>query len=217
MSHSLSDLLNLYDASASLERAHTIPAPWYLDRRIEQAEREEVFGANWIAVGRIDQVAVEGQFFTVEIAGEPLVVVRGSDRELRAFFNVCRHHAAAVANVPCGTVEHLRCPYHGWTYGLDGSLKGAPEFAGVCNFDRGANGLLPVRVGVWEQFIFITLDAGASALMTSLGDLPGRVATLGLDDLLFSLARHTHWNATGRFTWTTISTADTTCRICTKA
>jgi choline monooxygenase len=191
MSQSLADLLDLYDASASLEEAFTIPAPWYLDRSIEQAEREEVFGANWIAVGRIDQVVAEGQFFTVEIAGEPLVVVRGSDGKLRAFFNVCRHHAAAVANVPCGTVQHLRCPYHGWTYGLDGLLKGAPEFAGVCNFDRGANGLVPVRVETWEQFVFITLNPGAAALTASLGDLPGRVATLGVGNLHF-FARKTY-------------------------
>ena len=85
MTQSLAELLDLYNAAAPLEDAYTIPAPWYLDRRIEQAEREEVFGANWIAVGRIDQVAVDGQFFTVEIGGEPLVVVRGSDGELRAF------------------------------------------------------------------------------------------------------------------------------------
>jgi choline monooxygenase len=96
-----------------------------------------------------------------------------------------------VANVPCGTVQHLRCPYHGWTYGLDGSLKGAPEFAGVRNFDRGANGLVPVRVETWEQFIFVTLDPGAAALMTFLGDLPDRVATLGLADLHF-FARKTY-------------------------
>ena len=60
----------------------------------------------------------------------------GQDGQLRAFYNVCRHHAAAVANVPCGHAQHLRCPYHGWNYGLDGTLKGTPEFAGVCNFDR---------------------------------------------------------------------------------
>jgi choline monooxygenase len=191
MNQSLAELLNLYDASASLEEAYTIPAPWYVDPRIEQAEREVVFGANWIAVGRVDQVALEGQFFTVEIAGEPLVVVRGSDGELRAFFNVCRHHAAAVANVPCGTVQHLRCPYHGWNYGLDGALKGAPEFVGVRNFDRGANGLVPVRVETWEQFIFVALDPGAAALMTFLGDLPARVATLNLTDLHF-FARRTY-------------------------
>ena len=81
----LDELLDLYNADAPLEEAYTIPAPWYLDERIEQAEREQVFGRNWIAVGRLDQVAAEGQFFTVEIAGEPLVVVRGADGELRAF------------------------------------------------------------------------------------------------------------------------------------
>ncbi len=191
MSQSLAELLDLYNAAAPLEEAHTIPAPWYLDPRIEQAEREQVFGANWIAVGRLDQVAADGQFFTVEIAGEPLVIVRGSDGQLRAFFNVCRHHAAAVANVPCGTVQHLRCPYHGWTYGLDGSLKGAPEFAGVCNFDRSANSLVPVRVETWEQFIFVTLDPSAPPLPAHLGNLPARIAPLRLSNLHF-FARKTY-------------------------
>ncbi len=191
MTESFVDLLDLYKSDALLEEAYTIPAPWYLDARIEEAEREQVFGRNWIAVGRLDQVAAEGQFFTVEVAGEPIVVVRGSDGELRAFYNVCRHHAAAVANVPCGTVQHLRCPYHGWTYGLDGSLKGAPEFAGVCNFDRAANGLVPVRVGVWEQFVFIALAGSAPDLAGSLGDLPERIAPLRIGDLRF-FARKTY-------------------------
>jgi choline monooxygenase len=185
VSRTLNELLNLYNAEAPLEEAYTIPAPWYLDERIENAEREQVFGRNWIAVGRLDQVASEGQFFTVEIAGEPLVIVRGADGELRGFYNVCRHHAAAVANIACGTVQHLRCPYHGWTYGLDGALKGAPEFAGVCNFDRAANGLVPVRVATWEQFVFVTLDADAPELKVSLGDLPARVAPLKIGDLNF--------------------------------
>lgn len=185
MERSLTEVLDLYNATAPLEEAYTIPAPWYLDARVEQAEREQVFGRNWIAVGRADQVAAEGQFFTIEIAGEPIVVVRGSDGELRAFLNVCRHHAAAVANVPCGTVQHLRCPYHGWTYGLDGTLKGTPEFAGVCNFDRAANGLVPVRVAAWEHFVFVSLDEDAPALEQSLGDLPQRVAPLALSKLHF--------------------------------
>ena len=185
MDKSLADLLNQYDAGAALEEAYTIPASWYVEERMEQAERGNVFGCNWIAVGRLDQVQKEGQFFTVEVAGEPLVVVRGADGELRAFYNVCRHHAAAVANVPCGTVQHLRCPYHGWTYGLDGTLKGAPEFAGVCNFDRAANGLVPVRVGMWEQFVFISLDEKALELKEWLGDLPERVAPLAIGSLNF--------------------------------
>src|SRR5215469_6056168 len=181
----LPDLLALYDSGAPLEYASTIPAGWYLDERLAKLERDRVFGRNWIAVGRADQVAGTGQFFTVEVAGEPLVVVRGSDGELRAFFNVCRHHAAAVMTVPCGTAQHLRCPYHGWTYGLDGSLKGAPEFAGVCNFDRAANGLVPVRVAMWEQFVFVTLSEQAPPLRDFLGDLPEGAAPLGLSGLHF--------------------------------
>jgi choline monooxygenase len=190
-------LLSLYDAGAPLERACTIPAAWYLDEPIAKLERERVFGGNWIAVGRADQVAVPGQFFTVELAGEPLVIVHGDDGQLRGFYNVCRHHAAAVATVPSGTAQHLRCPYHGWTYGLDGTLKGAPDFAGVCNFDRAANGLIPVRVAIWERFVFVTLSDNAAPLMDFLGDLPERVASLGLGRLHFfdrkTYTLHCNW------------------------
>jgi choline monooxygenase len=185
MNASISELLGLYNPEAPLEEAYTIPAAWYLDQRIESLERERVFGGNWIAVGRADQVATPGQFFTLELAGEPLVIVRGIEGELRAFYNVCRHHAAAVANLPCGIVQHLRCPYHGWTYALDGSLKGAPEFGGVCNFDRAANGLVPVRVAIWEQFVFVTLDAATPAIDKVLSDLPARVEPLSLSKIPF--------------------------------
>jgi choline monooxygenase len=182
MSSSLENILALYDQDAPLEMAYTIPAPWYIDQRIAALEREKVFGNNWIAVGRMDQVAAPGQFFTVDLAGEPLIVVRGADNVLRAFYNVCRHHAAAVATVPCGVAQHLRCPYHGWTYGLDGSLKGAPEFAGVCNFERADNGLVPVNVSIWESFVFVHLGQEPPSLASFLGDLPQRV---GLGSLPF--------------------------------
>jgi choline monooxygenase len=185
MTEPLAAILDLYNADAPLEEAFTIPASWYLDERIVELERDRVFAANWIAVGRADQVAAPGEFFTVEIAGEPLVVVRGTDNQLRAFFNVCRHHAAVVVTTPCGTAQHLRCPYHGWTYGLDGALKGAPEFAGVCNFDRAQNGLVPARVAVWEQFVLVTLSQSTPSLETFLGDLPARTAPLQLRDIHF--------------------------------
>ncbi len=180
MNESLDDVLALYDEEAPLEYAYTIPAAWYLDERIGRLERDQVFGSNWIAVGRADQVAGTGQFFTVDLAGEPLVVVRGADDQLRAFYNVCRHHAAAVATAPSGVAQHLRCPYHGWTYGLDGSLKGAPEFAGVCNFDRAANGLVPVLAASWENFIFVNLNQEAPPLESYLGDLAQRISVSGL-------------------------------------
>jgi choline monooxygenase len=180
MSDSLSGLLALYDEAAPLEYAYTIPAAWYVDERIERLERDQVFGNNWIAVGRVDQAAEAGQFFTFDLAGEPLIVVRGADQQLRAFYNVCRHHAAAVATAPCGVAQHLRCPYHGWTYGLDGSLKGTPEFTGVCNFDREANGLVPVQVATWEKFIFVNLNPEAPPLESQLDDLPQRISVAGL-------------------------------------
>jgi choline monooxygenase len=180
MSDSLSGLLALYDEAAPLEYAYTIPAAWYVDERIERLECDQVFGNNWIAVGRVDQAAEAGQFFTFDLAGEPLIVVRGADQQLRAFYNVCRHHAAAVATAPFGVAQHLRCPYHGWTYGLDGSLKGTPEFTGVCNFDREANGLVPVQAATWEKFIFVNLNPEAAPLESQLDDLPQRISVAGL-------------------------------------
>ncbi|MGA7318229.1 MAG: aromatic ring-hydroxylating dioxygenase subunit alpha [Silvibacterium sp.] len=185
MTVTIADVLSSYNDRALLEEAFTIPAPWYFDPRIGDLERDRVFGGNWIAVGRSNQVEKAGQFFTVNLVGEPLVAVRGSDGVLRGFYNVCRHHAAAVAITECGIAQNLRCPYHGWTYGLDGSLKGAPEFAGVCNFDRAVNGLVPVRIAEWEQFVFVTLDEQAPSLETTLGDLPARLAPLGISRLNF--------------------------------
>jgi choline monooxygenase len=181
---SLADLVHAYDPGAPLERASTIPAAWYLDGRVLDLERRTVFARSWQVVARSDQVAAPGQFVSAETAdGEPIVVVRGEDGVLRAFFNVCRHHAAAVVTAPEGSAHLLRCPYHGWTYGLGGELKGTPDFAGVCDFDRAANGLVPVPVGVWESWILVGVDAGAP-LDTCLGaDLIARVAPLGLPAL----------------------------------
>jgi choline monooxygenase len=185
MTASVTDVLALYNQNAPLEEAYTIPAAWYVDDRIARIEHDKVFGGNWIAVGRMDQVAGPGHFFTFDLDGEPLIVVRGADQVVRAFYNVCRHHAAAVATEPCGVAQHLRCPYHGWTYGLDGSLKGTPEFTGVCNFDRAANGLVPIRVAMWEGFIFVNLVEQGPTLEQFLGDLAQRVAPLAIAKLPF--------------------------------
>jgi choline monooxygenase len=180
MQRTVHDLLNLYNPSDRLERAFTIPAPWYRDPRIEELERASVFSATWQVVGRLDQVCEKCQFFTADVAGEPIVVVRGDDAQLRAFYNVCRHHAAAVVPEAAGCAKQFRCPYHGWTYGIDGTLKGMVEFDGVCNFDRADNGLEPIRVDVWENFVFVNLDGSAVPLHTFLGAVPDIVAPLEL-------------------------------------
>ena len=189
MNADLDRLLKAYDREAPLAQASTIPAQWYTDAGIARLERERVFGRVWQMAGRLDQVERAGQFFTIDIAGEPLVVVRGADGGLRGFFNVCRHHAAAVATAEGGTAQIFRCPYHGWTYGLDGSLKGTPDFAGVCDFDRAANGLVPVRVAVWESFVFVCLAPDGPGLEESLGNLRERFAVLNLSGLKFHTRR----------------------------
>jgi choline monooxygenase len=197
MDKSVDSILALYDDTAPLEEAHTIPAPWYLDPAIDRLEQQRVFQANWQAIGRTDQVAHPGDYFTAELAGEPILAVRGTDGQLRAFYNVCRHHAAAVATAACGHAQSFRCPYHGWNYALDGSLKGTPEFAGVCNFDRSANGLAPVAVETWENFVFVNLAANPEPLASYLGSLVSRVAPLGLETLHFHSRRdyslHCNW------------------------
>ncbi len=192
MERSLHDILNLYNPADPLERASTIPAPWYRDSRIEELERTNVLSATWHVAGRLDQVRDIGSFFTADVAGEPIVVVRADNGPLRAFFNVCRHHAAAVVTEAQGCARQFRCPYHGWTYGIDGALKGMVEFDGVCNFDRAKNGLVPIRVDTWENFVFVNLDGRAAPLINFLGAVPGLVAPLHLTEKLCYFDRRTY-------------------------
>ena len=182
---SLDQVLDSYNDKAPLSEASTIPAPWYVDPRIADLEAETAFSKTWQMIGRIDQVEKPGQFITAFVAGEPIVAVRGNDNVLRAFYNVCRHHAAAVVTQPCGQAQLLHCPYHGWNYGLDGSLKGMPEFDGVRNFERQQNGLVPVKAEIWEKFVFVNLDPRAESLTSFLGGLVKRAAPLGLAKLNF--------------------------------
>jgi phenylpropionate dioxygenase-like ring-hydroxylating dioxygenase large terminal subunit len=181
---SVREVLNLYNPADPLEKASTIPAPWYFDVRIAQLERDSVFASNWQVVGRVDQVKDSGQFFTIDVNGEPLLVVRDEGGKLRAFYNVCRHHAAAVETQSSGCAKQFRCPYHGWTYANDGSLKGMVEFEGVCDFDRKDNGLVPIRVDTWENFVFANLDGTSAALSDFLGEVPSLTAPLKLTETL---------------------------------
>ncbi len=184
MQASVVEIIGAYDDGRPLAEASTIPAAWYLDPRILQLERQTVFSRTWQVVARTDQVTEPGQYVTAEIASEPVVVVCGNDRKLRAFFNVCRHHAAAVVS-DCGRTQLFRCPYHGWSYSLEGELKGAPEFEGVAGFDRSGHGLVPVRVDSWEQFVFATLDPETPPLREFLGGLVVRAVPLRLGELKF--------------------------------
>ena len=194
---SIEQILSSYNDGAPLSEAFTIPASWYVDPRIAELERLHVFSKTWQLVAHVDQLQNAGDFITTRLAGEPVVIVRGADGGLRAFYNVCRHHAAAVVTQPCGQTQILQCPYHGWKYGLDGSLKGMPEFDGVDNFDRAQNGLIPLLVDTWECFVFVNLDSNPPPLHEFLGGLAKRVAPLGIAKLHFFERRtydiHCNW------------------------
>ncbi len=182
---SLGALIASYDPDLPLEEARTIPGGWYTDPRVLDLEEREVFGATWQLAARGDQVAAPGQYVTATVGGEPIVVVRGKDGILRAFYNVCRHHAAAVMTEPEGRAERLRCPYHGWTYSLEGHLKVVPEWDGVCRFAKEDNGLVPVSVASWENLVFVHLGARPPALEEYLGRMVPMAAPLGLGALQF--------------------------------
>jgi choline monooxygenase len=129
------------ELSAALEAGATLPADWYSDPDVLALERERIFAATWQCVGHGADVAEPGTYLTGFAAHIPVVVVRGKDGELRGFVNVCRHRGHIVAQ-GAGRRATLQCPYHAWTYGLDGCLRGAPRTRDDASFDGGALGLI---------------------------------------------------------------------------
>jgi choline monooxygenase len=165
---------------ADIAQAWTLPADVYTDASVLPREKAKIFSRTWQFVGRAEQVQKPGDYFTAEIAGEPLLLVRDADGQLRGFFNVCRHRAGPPAE-GCGSRKVFRCGYHGWTYGLDGHLITAPEFEGVEDFRPTEFGLVPVRAAEWSGLIFANLSSDTPALLDTLGDLPRQAARFGLE------------------------------------
>jgi choline monooxygenase len=157
MAPSEKTMLDPSSIDPEIARAWTLPARHYFDPETYQQEREKIFHRTWQVVGHRDQLATAGDYFTVELAGEPLLLVRDQNGEVRGFYNVCRHRAGPPAE-GCGSRKVFRCGYHGWTYGLDGKLISAPEFEGVEAFEPAQFSLRPVQVAEWSNLIFVNLD-----------------------------------------------------------
>ena len=169
-----------YRPAADLAAAATMPARWYTDPRFLAHEKEQIFGRTWQPVGRVDDVLREGDYFACELVGQPLVVVRGKERQLRAFYNVCPHRAAVVAHGR-GNRKSLQCKYHGWTYDLQGKLLRAPEFEGVKNWDPAQVCLTPVQVATWGPWVFVNLDPGAAPLETVYAAIGQEISAAGFN------------------------------------
>src|ERR1700730_7739528 len=149
----------------------TLPARYYTDPEVFRAEMERFFFGRWIYAGRAERVAQPGNYFLCDVAGESVIVTRDG-----AFYNVCRHRGTRMCMVPEGTFEgRIRCPYHGWTYALDGSLVAAPNM-GEEGFSRFDYPLHAVASEVWEGNIFLNFAEDRGSLAAQLGDLPTKFA-----------------------------------------
>jgi nitrite reductase/ring-hydroxylating ferredoxin subunit len=172
-----------------LEEGWTLPASWYSDETVLQLERKRIFAAAWQYAGPAELVAEPGSFFASVAGHIPVVGTRAQDGELRGFVNVCRHRGHVVAQ-GTGCRATLQCPYHAWTYELDGTLRKAPRSEREAGFDPTGVSLLPVSIDTWGPFVFVNPDLEAPPLREALGDLPETVARSGLD--LGDLHFHSH-------------------------
>ncbi len=166
-----------------LEQAHLLPPRVFHDPEIFEYEQSNWYEPAWLCVGREEDAAGPGGYFLCAINGENLIVVRGTDGELRAFFNVCRHRGATIVTEPCGEVVRFQCPYHAWIYDLEGTLRTPRYTDRLENFDSAEWGLVPCRLATWQGFIFLNLDGSAPPLEEALGDMPAFFARFGLAEL----------------------------------
>lgn len=154
----------------------------YTSEEFLKREMASVFRTTWIVAGRESEVARPGARLAVDELGESLFLVRGDDGEVRTFRNTCRHRGTRLVDGPCEAAR-ITCPYHGWTYGLDGRLVGVPGLKGFADLDRGARGLVPVRTERWGGFVWITFDAGAPPVREYLGELADQLEPYRLSDM----------------------------------
>jgi phenylpropionate dioxygenase-like ring-hydroxylating dioxygenase large terminal subunit len=146
-------------ADTFMAGARTLPQRYFVSPEVLAEEQEKIFSRHWMLAGHQSQIARAGDYFVQEVAGESLIIVRDQTLEVRAFYNVCRHRGTRLCEDPAGHSSTIQCPYHAWTYALDGRLVGAPHMTGetIPGFDKADYSLHPVRLALWEGFIFVNL------------------------------------------------------------
>ena len=176
----------------------TLPYSWYSDPELLRLEQQKIFRSAWQYAGHLGELPEPGTYFTTRAGRTPVVVTRARDGELRAFLNVCRHRGFPVAQ-GAGKRETIQCPYHAWTYGLDGSLRAAPRASEEENFRQEELGLAQISIGTWGPFVFVNADAQSEPFADALGSMPAQVAELGLD--VDELVHYTRWEAEVDANW----------------
>jgi glycine betaine catabolism A len=170
---------------ASVETGEkTLAARWYVSPEIFAAERETIFARDWICVGRAEDLTSAGDYRLAEVAGESLILVRGADGQLRAFYNVCRHRGSRVCEVESGHFTgSIQCPYHAWTYALDGALRVARNMAEVPGFHVEEYPLHRATLAEWEGFVFVNLAREPEPLERAFAPLIGRFSRWNIASL----------------------------------
>ena len=179
-----------------IDNAETLPPACYTDAEFYEFEKEAVFNHEWLCIGRESWVPEPGDYFTSSIVGEPLLVTRTREGELRAMSSVCQHRGMLVAEGR-GNARGFVCPYHHWTYGLDGALVTAPAMNKTCNFDKSKHGLPRIRTEVWQGFLFINFDEKAPPLaprLRALDEVLARYELPGTEDQPPQKAGKYGWN-----------------------
>src|SRR5438309_4376645 len=163
--------------------ATSMPQSYLVSSDVFAEERDKIVARRWLLVGHQSQIAKPGDFFLATIAGESVIVVRDQKSEIRAFYNVCRHRGTRLKEDACGHSSTIQCPYHAWTYGLDGRLLGAPHMDDVPGFDKADYPLHRVNLAVWEGFIFVNLaEAGGLTSILSQRERRKQDGFISLED-----------------------------------
>ena len=163
-----------------------LPAAAYTSEAFFLLENERIFSASWVFAGFAHELARAGDVAPVTVAGQPVLLVRDAEQRVRAFHNVCRHRCLKLVDAPGNVGRAIRCPYHSWTYGLDGALHVAPYFGGrepratPAGFDRKEHGLAPVRSATWHDWIFVDLSGAAPPFEDFIAPLRKRLDGLDL-------------------------------------
>lgn len=163
------------NVSVPFERAYAMPKSVYTSAEFLAQEQKHVFAHDWLCAGRAESLATSGDYLTMEIAGEPVVVLRDRDGQLRAMSNVCRHRMSTLLQGR-GNVRAITCPYHAWTYNLDGSLRGAPAMTLNESFCKEALGLPAIRCEIWQGWIMVTLNPDAPPPSEALAEVTRLIA-----------------------------------------
>jgi Rieske 2Fe-2S family protein len=179
----------------SSQSAKSLPQKYFVSPEVFAHEQAEIFSKEWLLVGHQSQIAKAGDYFVIEVAGESLIVIRDSKFEIRSFYNVCRHRGTRLKEDVCGHSSAIQCPYHAWTYGLDGRLIGAPHMDEVPGFDKADYPLHRVNLGLWEGFIFVNLNDGEARLRSEATARQRSGDLISLERWFAPLeGKFSHWN-----------------------